>query len=107
MDKAAMIYELPTCDMFTCTRELVPSFSMEVAIQNEIIDIFKSYGVEVAPADICQGSWKTRYEFYLSSGANVKRCKQLERELITHIATLALKVIAPIPGRQTIAEIIP
>ena len=98
-----MIYELPTCDLFTCTREDVPSFSQEVAIQNEIIDIFKSYGVEVAPADICQGAWKTRYEFYLASGANVKRCKQLEKELATHVAALALKVIAPIPGRQTIA----
>lgn len=103
MDKAAMIYELPTCDMFTCTREVVPSFSQEVAIQNEIIDIFKSYGVQVAPADICQGTWLTRYEFYLGSGTNVKRCKQLEKELATHLAAHALNVVAPIPGRHTIA----
>ena len=99
----AFVYELPTCDMFTCARDIAPSFYQEVAIQNDIIDIFKSYGVEVEPAGICQGTWKTRYEFYLGRGTNVKRCNQLERDLATHIAALALKVIAPIPGRQTIA----
>lgn len=101
--KEASVYELPTCDMFTCTREVVPPFYHEVAIQNSIIDISKSYGVEVTPADIYQSTWKTRYEFYLGRGTSVKKCKQLEKELATHIGALALKIVAPVPGRQTIA----
>ena len=57
-----MNYALPPYSLFTCTSEDKLSFSHDVAIQNEIIDIFSSYGVEVAPADICHGMWKTRYE---------------------------------------------
>ena len=99
----ASVYELPSCGMFTCTRDVEPSFSREITIQNNIIDIFKSYGVDVSPADIYQGSWNTRYEFYVGRGTNMNKCKRLETELATHTAVSTLKVIAPVPGRQTIA----
>lgn len=97
------VYELPSIDKFTRINRDTAIENSDVKIQQLLVEVFKDFGVEVFPADIYRGPRKTRIEFYLARGVRISVCKRLEPDLVLQLRIPNLKVVAPVPGKSTIA----
>ena len=97
------VYELPSVDQFIRIERDEAVEATDAKTQQLLVDIFKDFNVEVTPSDIYRGPRKTRIEFYLARGKRVSACKGLEQDLALHARIPDLNVVAPVPGKATIA----
>jgi len=98
-------YELPGFDLLDIDDTAdAPEADKEelLAIQKNIIETLKSFGIEVSPGDITRGPTITRYEIYPSIGLRVSRIAQLEADLARATRAERINILAPIPGKDTV-----
>lgn len=98
-------YELPGFDLleYEDDGEPVEDNSDELrAMQKNIVDTLKAFGVEVTAGDITRGPTITRYEVYPSIGLRVSRIAQLEPDLARATRAERINILAPIPGKDTV-----
>ena len=98
-------YELPGFDLLDIDDTAdAPEADKEelLAIQKNIIETLKSFGIDVSPGDITRGPTITRYEIYPSIGLRVSRIAQLEADLARATCAERINILAPIPGKDTV-----
>jgi S-DNA-T family DNA segregation ATPase FtsK/SpoIIIE len=98
-------YELPGFDLldYEDDGEPVEDNSDELrAMQKNIVETLKAFGVEVTAGDITRGPTITRYEVYPSIGLRVSRIAQLEPDLARATLAERINILAPIPGKDTV-----
>ncbi len=98
-------YDLPGFDLLDASDpDLAPQANrLELqAIQRNIIDTLKSFGIEVTAGDITCGPTITRYEIYPSTGLRVSRIAQLEADIARATRAERINILAPIPGKDTV-----
>jgi len=98
-------YELPGFDLLDYEDDEEPSednSSELLAMQRNIVETLKAFGVEVTAGDITRGPTITRFEVYPSIGLRVSRIAQLEPDLARATKAERINILAPIPGKDTV-----
>ncbi|WP_193210465.1 DNA translocase FtsK [Luteolibacter marinus] len=98
-------YDLPGFDLLDAIEEGdAPEANRDelLAVQKNIVDTLRAFGIEVTPGDITRGPTITRYEIYPSTGLRVSRISQLEADLARATCAERINILAPIPGKDTV-----
>ncbi|MBR5887123.1 MAG: DNA translocase FtsK 4TM domain-containing protein [Akkermansia sp.] len=72
------------------------------ATQQNIIETFASFKIDVGPGDITRGPSITRYEFYPPKGLKLSRISNLADNLRMATQSKSINILAPIPGKNTV-----
>ena len=99
-------YKLPSIDLLQKSeKDVRPTFSEDElkANQQRIIETLSHFDIEVSPGDITRGATITRYELYPAPGIRVERICNLERDLARTMKAERINILAPVPGRDTVA----
>ena len=99
-------YKLPPIDLLQKSeKDIRPTFSEDElkANQQRIIETLSHFDIEVSPGDITRGATITRYELYPAPGIRVERICNLERDLARTMKAERINILAPVPGRDTVA----
>ncbi len=73
-----------------------------LALQGNILDTLKQFGLEASPGDITRGPTVTRFEIYPARGVRVDRIVSLEKDIARATRAEKINILAPIPGKDTV-----
>ena len=99
-------YKLPSVDLLQKSeKESKPTYTEDELKTNQqrIVEALAHFDIEVSPGDITRGSTITRYELYPAPGVRVERIVNLERDLARTMKAERINILAPVPGRDTVA----
>jgi len=99
-------YKLPSVDLLQKSeKEARPTYTEDELKTNQqrIVEALAHFDIEVSPGDITRGSTITRYELYPAPGVRVERIVNLERDLARTMKAERINILAPVPGRDTVA----
>ena len=72
-----------------------------------IINILRSYGVEISSISATIGPTITLYEIVPAPGVRISKIKRLGDDVAMSLAAMGIRIIAPIPGKGTIGMEVP
>ncbi len=99
-------YKLPSVELLQKSeKETRPTYTEDELKTNQqrIVEALAHFDIEVSPGDITRGSTITRYELYPAPGVRVERIVNLERDLSRTMKAERINILAPVPGRDTVA----
>ena len=102
-------YQYPTLDLLDAGKDDVPSIDMEEQNANKerIIQVLRSFGVEISTIRATIGPTITLYEITPSEGTRISKIRNLEDDIALSLAAKGIRIIAPIPGKGTIGIEVP
>ena len=108
-EKEARGYELPSLDLLAEPEPIDDSeFEETVKRQSQQLEkAFANYGTEVKVVDIQSGPVISQFELDLARGLRVKKVKELENDLAINLRVSSVRVVAPIPGKNTVGVELP
>lgn len=77
------------------------------ANKNRIIEVLKSFGVEITSIRATVGPTITLYEITPAAGVRISRIRNLEDDIALSLSANGIRIIAPIPGKGTIGIEVP
>ena len=78
-----------------------------IANKNRIIEVLRSFGVEIKSISATVGPTITLYEIQPAEGVRISKIRNLEDDIALSLAALGIRIIAPIPGKGTIGIEVP
>ena len=99
-------YKLPSVELLQKSeKDTRPTYTEDELKSNQqrIVEALAHFDIEVSPGDITRGSTITRYELYPAPGVRVERIVNLERDLARTMKAERINILAPVPGRDTVA----
>ncbi len=101
-------YKKPTMDLFD-EHEVQQNIDEEEQNQNKnrIVDVLRSFGVEISSIKATVGPTVTLYEVTPAEGVRISKIKNLGDDIALSIAAKGIRIIAPIPGKGTIGIEVP
>lgn len=75
--------------------------------KDRIIEVLKSFKVEISKIDATVGPTITLYEITPAEGIRISRIRSLSDDLALNLAAKGVRIIAPIPGKGTIGIEVP
>ena len=101
-------YSIPYNKIFSKGKGNVDEHPEWLEEKKEIINqILKSFGIDGEVVTYTKGPAFTRYEILLAPGVNVKKINQIYDNLQKDLQAESLRVLAPIPGKNTIGVEVP
>ena len=103
-------YQLPGLDLLdesSPTEAPVVTPEELLQVQATVIEALADFGIAVAPGDITCGHTITRYELRPAKGVRVDKIVALERDIARVTCAELIKILAPIPGKDTVGIEIP
>ena len=102
-------YHFPTLDLLNPCDDVRPDIDMEEqnANKNRIIDVLRSFGIEINSIKASVGPTVTLYEITPAEGIRIAKIKNLEDDIALSLSALGIRIIAPIPGKGTIGIEVP
>jgi S-DNA-T family DNA segregation ATPase FtsK/SpoIIIE len=98
-------YQLPPLDLLEgadlASRQTADPAEL-LALQSNILDTLKQFGLEASPGDITRGPTVTRFEIYPARGVRVDRIVSLEKDIARATCAEKINILAPIPGKDTV-----
>lgn len=79
----------------------------QTANKNRIVDLLRSFGIEISLIKATIGPRITLYEITLAPGLHYKAMRGLEDDLALALSTQGVRIMAPIPGKGTIGIEVP
>ena len=77
------------------------------ANKNRIIEVLGNFGVQIKTIRATVGPTITLYEIQPAEGVRISKIKNLEDDIALSLAALGIRIIAPIPGKDTIGIEVP
>lgn len=107
--KELSFYKKPSTDLFDASVVSGPTINMEEQTQNKnkIVEVLKSFGVEISSIKATVGPTVTLYEVTPAAGVRISRIRSLGDDIALCIAAKGIRIIAPIPGKGTIGIEVP
>lgn len=107
--KELSYYKKPSTDLFDASVVSGPTINMEEQTQNKnkIVEVLKSFGVEISSIKATVGPTVTLYEVTPAAGVRISRIRSLGDDIALCIAAKGIRIIAPIPGKGTIGIEVP
>ena len=103
-------YKYPTLDLLKkYESDGKPYIDMEeqTANKNQIVNVLRSFGVEIRNIKATVGPTITLYEIQPAEGVRISKIQNLEKDIALSLAALGIRIIAPIPGKGTIGIEVP
>lgn len=102
-------YKFPTLDLLKTYPDDGPSIDMEEqnANKNRIIQVLRSFGIEISSIKANVGPTVTLYEITPAEGVRISKIRNLEDDIALSLSALGIRIIAPIPGKGTIGIEVP
>ena len=103
------LYKFPTLDLLKTYPDEGPSIDMEEqnANKNRIIQVLRSFGIEISSIKANVGPTVTLYEITPAEGVRISKIRNLEDDIALSLSALGIRIIAPIPGKGTIGIEVP
>ncbi|MCM1110715.1 MAG: DNA translocase FtsK [Clostridium sp.] len=102
-------YRFPALDLLIPANE--QSLTIDVSEQEEdkkrITAILNSFGTPISHIEATIGPTVTLYEIVPAEGVRIARIKSLEDDIARSIAAVGTRIIAPIPGKETVGIEVP
>ena len=101
-------YKFPTLDLLK-KYDSKPVIDMEEIKSNNarIVEVLKSFGVEISKINATVGPTVTLYEITPAEGVRISKIRGLEADIALSLSALGIRIIAPIPGKGTIGIEVP
>ena len=103
-------YHYPTLDLLKkYDNDGKPYIDMaeQTANKNRIVDVLRTFGVEISSIKATVGPTITLYEITLASGVRISRVRSLEDDIALSLSALGIRIIAPMPGKGTVGIEVP
>ena len=103
-------YHYPTLDLLKkYNDDGLPHIDMEeqTANKNRIVEVLRSFGIEISSIKATIGSRFTLYEITPAPGIGINKVRGLEDDLALWLGTQGIRIIAPIPGKGTVGIEVP
>jgi S-DNA-T family DNA segregation ATPase FtsK/SpoIIIE len=102
-------YHYPTLDLLKTFDDSEPTINMEEqnANKDKIINILRSFDIEISSIKATVGPTVTLYEITPGQGVRISKIRNLEEDIALSLAALGIRIIAPIPGKGTIGIEVP
>lgn len=102
-------YKFPTLDLLNSYGDHEPTIDMEEqnANKNRIIQVLRSFGIEINSIKASVGPTITLYEITPAEGVRISKIRNLEDDIALSLSALGIRIIAPIPGKGTIGIEVP
>ena len=103
-------YKYPTLDLLKkYDNDGKPYIDMaeQTANKNRIVEVLRTFGVEISSIKATVGPTITLYEITLAPGVRISKVKNLEDDIALSLAALGIRIIAPIPGKGTVGIEVP
>ncbi len=102
-------YHYPTLDLLKKYENSTPSIDMDeqTANKNRIIEVLRSFNVEISSIMATVGPTITLYEITPAQGVRIAKIRNLENDIALCLAAEGIRIIAPIPGKSTIGIEVP
>ena len=103
-------YRYPTLDLLKkYDHDGKPYIDMaeQTANKNRIVDVLRTFGVEIASIKATVGPTITLYEITLAPGVRITKIRSLEDDIALSLSALGIRIIAPMPGRGTVGIEVP
>jgi ftsK/spoIIIE family protein len=102
-------YKFPTLDLLKVYSDNGPKIDMDEqqGNKNRIINVLKSFGVEISAITATIGPTITLYEVTPAPGVRINKIRNLEDDIALSLSALGIRIIAPIPGKGTIGIEVP
>ena len=96
-------YKIPWKDIFPKSVSGNDTHPAWLEAKVEVINqTLKSFGVDGEVIDYTKGPAFTLYEIMLNAGVNVKKVLQIRDNLAMNLQVKSLRILAPIPGKNTV-----
>jgi len=103
-------YKYPTLDLLKkYDNDGKPYIDMaeQTANKNRIVEVLRTFGVEISSIKATVGPTITLYEITLAPGVRISKVRSLEDDIALSLSALGIRIIAPIPGKGTIGIEVP
>lgn len=102
-------YHYPTIDLLKKYEDNSPSIDMEElnANKDRIIEVLRSFGVEISSINATVGPTITLYEITPAQGVRIAKIRNLGSDIALSLSAKGIRIIAPIPGKGTIGIEVP
>ena len=103
-------YHYPTLDLLKkYDNDGKPYIDMEEqnANKNRIVEVLRTFGVEISSIKATVGPTITLYEITLAAGVRISKIRSLEDDIALSLSALGIRIIAPIPGKGTVGIEVP
>lgn len=103
-------YKFPTLDLLKdYSSDHEPNIDMEEqnANKDRIIQVLRSFGIEISSIKASVGPTITLYEITPAEGVRISKIRNLEDDIALSLSALGIRIIAPIPGKGTIGIEVP
>ena len=103
-------YRFPTLDLLKkYDNDGKPYIDMaeQNANKNRIVNVLRTFGVEIASIKATVGPTITLYEITLAPGVRITKIRSLEDDIALSLSALGIRIIAPMPGRGTVGIEVP
>ena len=102
-------YHAPTIDLLKKYEDNSPSIDRDEldANKDRIIDVLRSFGVEISSINATVGPTITLYEITPAQGVRIAKIRNLGSDIALSLAAKGIRIIAPIPGKGTIGIEVP
>ncbi|MDR0865538.1 MAG: DNA translocase FtsK [Candidatus Symbiothrix sp.] len=102
-------YHYPTIDLLKeyNSSEMQVNMEEQNANKNKILSTLESFGIKIATIKATVGPTITLYEIQPEAGIRIAKIKNLEDDIALNLAALGIRIIAPIPGKDTIGIEVP
>ena len=94
-------YHYPTLDLLKkYDNDGKPYIDMteQTANKNRIVEVLRTFGVEISSIKATVGPTITLYEITLAPGVRISKIRSLEDDIALSLSALGIRIIAPIPG---------
>lgn len=102
-------YHIPTIDLLKKYEDNTPSIDHDElnANKDRIIEVLRSFGVEISSISATVGPTITLYEITPAQGVRIAKIRNLGSDIALSLAAKGIRIIAPIPGKGTIGIEVP
>ena len=103
-------YKYPTLDLLKkYDNDGKPYIDMaeQNANKNRIVEVLRTFGVEISSIKATVGPTITLYEITLAAGVRISKIRSLEDDIALSLSALGIRIIAPIPGKGTVGIEVP
>jgi len=103
-------YHYPTLDLlkkYDNDGKPYIDMSEQNANKNRIVEVLRTFGVEISSIKATVGPTITLYEITLAPGVRISKVRSLEDDIALSLSALGIRIIAPIPGKGTIGIEVP
>ena len=102
-------YKFPTLGLLKVYSDNGPKIDMDEqqGNKNRIINVLKSFGVDISAITATIGPTITLYEVTPAPGVRINKIRNLEDDIALSLSALGIRIIAPIPGKGTIGIEVP